>query len=63
VALAQDSRHQVVFGTNRKEGSLPGVYKVLYDPSRTAHPQTHHYVRTLENAVLQGQAVYRLGSN
>jgi glycosyltransferase involved in cell wall biosynthesis len=61
VALAQDSRHQVVFGTNRKEGSLPGVNKVLYDPSRTAHPQTHHYVRTLENAVLQGQAVYRLG--
>jgi glycosyltransferase involved in cell wall biosynthesis len=60
VALGQNSQHQVVFGTARKEGSLPGVYKALYEPSRTAHPQTHHYVRPLENAVLQGQAVYRL---
>ncbi len=60
VALAQDSNHQVVFGTTRKEGSLPGVHKAIYTPSREAHPQTHHYVRTLENAVLQGQAVYRL---
>lgn len=60
VALAKDSRNQVVFGTAKKEGSLPGVYKALYQTSRTAHPQTHHYVKTLENAVLQGQAVYRL---
>ncbi|HEY9610135.1 glycosyltransferase family 4 protein [Allocoleopsis sp.] len=60
VALAQDSNHKVVFGTTRKEGTLPGVYKAIYTPSREAHPQTHHYVRTLENAVLQGQAVYRL---
>ncbi|MBD2012875.1 glycosyltransferase [Microcoleus sp. FACHB-53] len=60
VALAQDSKHKVVFGTTRKEGTLPGVYKAIYTPSREAHPQTHHYVRTLENAVLQGQAVYRL---
>lgn len=60
VALAQDSNHKVVFGTTRKEGTLPGVYKAIYTPSREAHPQTHHYVRSLENAVLQGQAVYRL---
>lgn len=58
--LAQDSNHKVVFGTTRKEGSLPGVFKALYAPSREVHPQTHHYVRPLENAVLQGQAVYRL---
>jgi glycosyltransferase involved in cell wall biosynthesis len=60
VALAQDSNHKVVFGTTRKEGTLPGVNKAIYTPSRESHPQTHHYVRTLENAVLQGQAVYRL---
>jgi glycosyltransferase involved in cell wall biosynthesis len=60
VTLAQDSNHKVVFGTTRKEGALPGVYKAIYTPSREAHPQTHHYVRPLENAVLQGQAVYRL---
>lgn len=60
VALAKDPQNQVVFGTARKEGSLAGVYKALYQTSRTAHPQTHHYVKPLENAVLQSQAVYRL---
>ncbi|MGF1481319.1 MAG: glycosyltransferase family 4 protein [Cyanophyceae cyanobacterium] len=60
VALARERSHQVVFATTRQEGSLPGVHKVLYQPSRDARPETHHYVRNLENAVLQGQAVYRL---
>jgi glycosyltransferase involved in cell wall biosynthesis len=60
VAIAKDQRHQVVFGTTRREGRLPGVYKALYEPSREARPETHHYVRLLEEAVLQGQAVYRM---
>jgi glycosyltransferase involved in cell wall biosynthesis len=60
VALAQQNRHQIVFGTTRQEGSLAGVSKLIYKPSREARPETHHYVRPLENAVLQGQAVYRL---
>jgi glycosyltransferase involved in cell wall biosynthesis len=60
VALAKDKGNQVVFGTKRQEGQMPGVYKVLYEPSREARPETHHYVRNLENAVLEGQAVYRL---
>jgi glycosyltransferase involved in cell wall biosynthesis/parvulin-like peptidyl-prolyl isomerase len=59
-ALAKDSRHQVVFGTARREGHLPDVHKAIYNSSREARSQTHHYVRPLENAVLQGQAVYRL---
>jgi glycosyltransferase involved in cell wall biosynthesis/parvulin-like peptidyl-prolyl isomerase len=59
-ALGQDSRHQVVFGTSRRDGHLPGVSKIIYNPAREARPETHHYVRPLENAVLQGQAVYRL---
>jgi len=58
--LAKDQRNTVVYGTNRQEGSLPGVQKILYHPSRTARRETHHYVRNLENAVLQGQAVYRV---
>ncbi|MGK7954206.1 MAG: glycosyltransferase family 4 protein [Crocosphaera sp.] len=58
--LAQNPKNRVVFGTKRKEGSIPGVFKAIYTPSRQARPETHHYVRTLENAVLQGQAVYRL---
>ncbi len=58
-ALGKDPNHRVVFGTMRQEGELAGVTKLLYQPSREAHAQTHHYVRSLENAVLQGQAVYR----
>jgi glycosyltransferase involved in cell wall biosynthesis len=60
VALSQDSNYQVVFGTNRQEGTIPGVLKAIYQPSRTAGEQTHHYIRNLENAVLTGQAVYRM---
>lgn len=63
VALAQDPSNQVVFGTNRQEGELPGVYKSLYRPSREVRPETHHYVRVLESAVLQGQGVYRLAED
>ena len=58
--LGQDPKNRVVFGTNRKEGQIAGVTKVLYAKSRTARAETHHYVRPLENAVLEGQAVYRL---
>ncbi|MEC4814225.1 MAG: glycosyltransferase family 4 protein, partial [Scytonema sp. PMC 1069.18] len=58
--LAKDPKNQVVFGTARQEGSLPGVYKVIYKESRKPSPQTHHYIRPLESAVLQGQAVYRV---
>ncbi|MBG1240105.1 glycosyltransferase family 4 protein [Nostoc sp. NZL] len=58
--LGKDPNHKVVFGTNRREGEIPGVYKVIYTPSREAAPQTHHYVRNLENAVLTAQAVYRV---
>ena len=59
-ALAKDNSNEVFFGTNRREGSLPGVKKVFYQAKREARPETHHYVRPLENAVLQGQAVFRM---
>ena len=59
--LGEDPNYQVVFATKRQEGNIKGVQKVIYKPSRTARPETHHYVRNLENAVLQGQAMYRIG--
>jgi glycosyltransferase involved in cell wall biosynthesis len=49
-----------VFATSRQQGSLSGVTKVLFSPSRQPAAQTHHYVRSLETAVLNGQAVYRV---
>jgi glycosyltransferase involved in cell wall biosynthesis len=58
--LGQNKQNQIVFATNRREGEIQGVTKVLYEKSRTARAETHHYVRPLENAVLEGQAVYRL---
>ena len=59
-ALAKNSQNKVVFGTKREEGSISGVLKAIYTRSRQARRETHNYVRNLENAVLQGQAVYRL---
>ena len=57
--LAQDPANQVVYLTMRKDVDIPGMHKAVYEVSRQAAPQTHHYVRNLENAVLQGQAAYR----
>ncbi|MEO1373787.1 MAG: glycosyltransferase family 4 protein [Cyanobacteria bacterium J06635_10] len=60
VALGKNPKNQVVFGTTRREGSLTGVSKAIYSSTREVRPETHHYVRPLEKAVLQGQGVYRL---
>ena len=60
IALANSPKHQVVYGTARTEGQIPGVNKILYQPAREVRPETHHYVRPLESAVLEGQAVYRV---
>ena len=58
--LGQDSRNTVVYATNRPEGQIKGVQKVVYEKSRTARAETHHYVRPLENAVLEAQGAYRV---
>jgi glycosyltransferase involved in cell wall biosynthesis len=59
--LGQNKNYEIVYGTKRQEGEISGVRKLIYNPSREARKETHHYVRTLENAVLEGQAIYRLG--
>ncbi|AFY70180.1 glycosyl transferase group 1 [Thalassoporum mexicanum PCC 7367] len=59
--LAKDPNNEIVFGTKTPNNvQIEGVRKVMFKTSRDAHPSTHHYVRSLENAVLHGQAVYRL---
>jgi glycosyltransferase involved in cell wall biosynthesis len=58
--LGNDPNFQVVFATNRNDVEIPGVFKAIYNPARAASPQTHHYIRNLENAVLTGQAIYRI---
>lgn len=59
IALSKDPNNQIVFATNRKEGKIPGVHKIIYEPSRGPSEHTHDYVRSLEGSVLAGQAVYR----
>lgn len=58
--LASNPNNQVVFGTRRQEDSLPNVTKVLYQETGSPDAKTHRYVRPLESAVWQGQAVYRM---
>lgn len=60
VEIAKEKGDRVVFGTARIDGNLTGVTKSIYTPTRAARPETHHYVQPLENAVLQGQAAYRM---
>lgn len=57
--LGKNPLYDVFFLTKKKEGAIEGITKIIYQPSREAKPETHHYVRPIENAVLQGQAVYR----
>jgi len=59
-ALGREGGHRVVFATHRKEGGIPGVRRIAFAPAREPGPTTHHYLRGLEGAVLNGQAVFRL---
>ena len=60
--LGQAPGQRVVFLTAREDATntpLPGVTIRTYRSHRQPHAGTHHYVRTTEDAVLQGQAVLR----
>jgi glycosyltransferase involved in cell wall biosynthesis len=52
--------NQIVFITQRQEGEIPGVRKIVYRPRRTVTPQVHHYLRESEAAVLNAQEVARI---
>ena len=58
--LGQDPQNTVIYATSCREGNIPGVKKVIYSKSRQVRPETHHYVRPLESAVLEAQGVYRV---
>lgn len=57
-ALSGNPAHEVAFLTMAEQGEMPGVRKILYKPKREPAPQTHHYIRPFEAAILQGQAAY-----
>ena len=51
--------NQVVCITQRADGNLPGVKKIVYKPKRAPSPHTHHYIRDTEAGVLNAQQVAR----
>ncbi|MBN9530670.1 MAG: glycosyltransferase family 4 protein [Alphaproteobacteria bacterium] len=57
--LAADPANRVVFVTQPNPNRLQGVIRVEYQPARPPTKDVHHYVRDLEGAVLNGQAVWR----
>lgn len=52
--------NEVVFLTQRNDGTLPGVKKVIYKPQRGVTPGIHHYLRETEAGVLNAQNVARI---
>ena len=52
--------NQVVFVTQRLQGSLPGVQTLLYQPSRKTTDGLHHYLQETEAGILNAQAVVRV---
>lgn len=58
--LGSNPNHEVCFLTMADNGDLPGVRKIIYKPKRDPAPQTHHYIRPFEQAILQGQGAYEV---
>jgi glycosyltransferase involved in cell wall biosynthesis len=58
--LGANGGHRVVFITQRSEGAISGVEKILYQARRNISPQQHHYLRESEAAVLNAQEVARV---
>ena len=59
LAMGRNSKHEIVFLTERKEHELEGVRKVYFESPRAPHQESHAYLTTVERAVLQGQAAYK----
>ncbi|MDD5271629.1 MAG: glycosyltransferase [Methylovulum sp.] len=58
--LAPNPAHKVGFITqSRADLQLPGITKLVVEPTRKAHDSTHLYVKQFESAVLEAQAVVR----
>jgi glycosyltransferase involved in cell wall biosynthesis len=61
-ALGREGRHKIVFATKneRPEWNIPGVEKALYKAPDSDEQTGRHLVKPFADAVLQGEAVYKL---
>jgi glycosyltransferase involved in cell wall biosynthesis len=57
--FAKDPANQVVFITKNKAAALPNVHKILYEVPRQPSPHCHRYMVHAEQAIIQGQEVWR----
>ena len=55
----RDQGHNVAFITKNIHNQIAGVTKVMYPVPRKAHESSHPYVKSMEEAVLHGQAAFR----
>lgn len=58
--LAEKKKNQVVFASHRAIEKIPGVTNAIYKPHREARKETHHYLRSTETAVINGQSMFRV---
>jgi glycosyltransferase involved in cell wall biosynthesis len=58
--LARDKRHQVVFITGQKEGSLPHVHKYVYQVPENAGTDVDPYLQALGRGVAHARATFNL---
>jgi len=56
--LGSNPAHEVCFLTTAVAGEMPGIRKIIYERKREPAPQTHHYIRPFEDAILHGQGAY-----
>lgn len=59
-AFGAEGGHRIYFVTKHKTMEIPGVERVTYKLPRGASAHSHRYLINTENAVLQGQEVWRV---
>lgn len=58
--LARQGKHDIRFLTQREDGHMPGVRKLVYKPGRKVDNHVHHYLRETEAGILCAQQVARV---
>lgn len=58
--FAKDPENTVLFVTKHKSMEIANVTRITYDVPRTISPHCHRYLKHCEEAVLQGQEVWRV---
>jgi glycosyltransferase involved in cell wall biosynthesis len=57
--LAENKNNKIVFASHRAPEKIPGVANLLYKPHREGSKETHHYLRSTESAVINGQSLFK----